>query len=379
MNIRLLKASILAGFILLPLPALCADIDKRQAELKAIQAQINKQKNTLQDTSRQREKLQALLKRDEKAIAHSAQKVNQSKQSLNEINKKLSLLSQEQAALEKDKLGQQATLSRQLSSAYLAGNHDYTKMMLNQQNPATIERMLAYYQYLNKARMNAITELKHTLIQLEQVKTSQINTQQKLNALVITQQQQAKNLTKEQNQRQQTLTQLQRTLNTKGAELEQLQIEEASIRRVIQQAILASKASKATPAMNGLNVSKAKFAWPTKGNLSAKFGTSRSGQINWKGVILSAAEGQAINAIDAGRVIYADWLRGFGMVMVVDHGKGFMSLYGHAQTLLKKPGDKINRGETIALVGRSGGRTEPGLYFEIRNKGQAVNPANYCR
>ncbi|MBB1268491.1 peptidoglycan DD-metalloendopeptidase family protein [Shewanella sp. SR44-3] len=379
MNIRLLKASILAGFILLPLPALSADIDKRQAELKAIQAQINKQKNTLQDTSRQREKLQALLKQDEKAIAHSAQKVNQSKQSLNAINKKLTELTQEQTRLERDKIGQQATLSRQLSSAYLAGNHDYTKMMLNQQNPATIERMLAYYQYLNKARMNAITELKITLTQLNQVKTSQINTQQKLNALVITQQKQAKNLTKEQNQRQHTLTQLQRTLNTKGAELEQLQIEEASIKRVVQQALIASKASKATPAMDGLNVSKTKLPWPTKGRLNTKFGSSRSGQINWKGVILSAAEGQAVNAVAAGRVIYADWLRGFGMVMVVDHGKGFMSLYGHAQALLKKPGDKINRGETIALVGRSGGRTEPGLYFEIRNKGQAVNPANYCR
>jgi septal ring factor EnvC (AmiA/AmiB activator) len=375
-KIRLLKASIFAGFILLSLPLMGADINKRQAELKAIQAQINTQKNTLQDTSRQREKLLSLLKRDEQAIAHSAKKVNKSKQSLKQVNIKLSELSTQQTELENAKIGQQKTLSKQLSSAYLAGNHDYSKMMLNQQNPATIERMLAYYQYLNKARINAITELKLTLSQLEQVKTSQVKTQQNLNELVITQQQQAKLLSKEQTQRQQTLTQLQRTLNTKGAELEQLQIEEASIKRIVQQALVASKSS---PAMDGLNVAKNRLPWPTKGRLSAKFGYPRSGQINWKGVILSAPEGQSVNAVAPGKVIYADWLRGFGMVMVVDHGKGFMSLYGHAQTLLKKPGDKIAKGESIALVGRSGGRTEPGLYFEIRHKGQAVNPASYCR
>lgn len=95
--------------------------------------------------------------------------------------------------------------------------------------------------------------------------------------------------------------------------------------------------------------------------------------------MMAAPEGQSINAIASGKVIYADWLRGFGMVMVVDHGKGYMSLYGHAQTLLKDAGDSVKKGETIALVGRSGGQTEPGLYFEVRHKGQAVDPARYCR
>ena len=95
--------------------------------------------------------------------------------------------------------------------------------------------------------------------------------------------------------------------------------------------------------------------------------------------MLTAPEGQNIKAIAAGKVIYADWLRGFGMVMVVDHGKGYMSLYGHAQTLFKSAGDNVNSGESIALVGRSGGQTEPSLYFEIRHKGQAVDPARYCR
>ncbi|MBB1439475.1 peptidoglycan DD-metalloendopeptidase family protein [Shewanella sp. SG41-4] len=371
-----IKASIVAGFLIFSFTANSADLSSRQSALKSIQAQINQQQNSLKDTSKQREKLIALLKSDEQAIAKAAKKVNQSQNALAEVNVKLNSLDKQQIDLAKLKTGQQDTLSKQLSSAYLAGNHDYTKMMLNQQNPATIERMLAYYQYLNNARIKAIQQLKQTSIDLNKVKQQQVTAKQKLNALVIDQKQQALQLTKEQGQRQQTLTQLQRTLSSKGAELEQLQIEEASLKRIVQQAMLAAKAN---PTMDGLVSQKAKLKWPTKGRVSKRFGSNRSGQIVWKGTVLAAPEGQNINAVASGKVIYADWLRGFGMVLVIDHGKGYMSLYGHAQTLLRQPGDMVKAGESIALVGRSGGQSEPGLYFEIRNKGKAVDPAYYCR
>ncbi|KVX01611.1 murein hydrolase activator EnvC family protein [Shewanella frigidimarina] len=371
-----IKASIVAGFLIFSFTANSADLSSRQSALKSIQAQINQQQNSLKDTSRQREKLIALLKSDEQAIAKAAKKVNQSQNSLTEVNVKLSNLDKQQIDLAKLKKSQQDTLSKQLSSAYLAGNHDYTKMMLNQQNPATVERMLAYYQFLNNARIKAIQQLKQTSIDLNKVKQQQVTAKQKLNALVIEQKQQALQLTKEQGQRQQTLTQLQRTLSSKGAELEQLQIEEASLKRIVQQAMLAAKAN---PTMDGLVSQKAKLKWPTNGRVSKRFGSNRSGQIVWKGTVLSAPEGQNINAVASGKVIYADWLRGFGMVLVIDHGKGYMSLYGHAQTLLRQPGDMVKTGESIALVGRSGGQSEPGLYFEIRNKGKAVDPAYYCR
>jgi|TARA_R110002050_G_scaffold97782_3_gene203233 septal ring factor EnvC (AmiA/AmiB activator) len=371
-----IKASIVAGFLIFSFTANSADLSSRQSALKSIQAQINQQQNSLKDTSRQREKLIALLKSDEQAIAKAAKKVNQSQNSLTEVNVKINALDKQQIDLAKLKTSQQDTLSKQLSSAYLAGNHDYTKMMLNQQNPATVERMLAYYQFLNNARIKAIQQLKQTSIDLNKVKQQQVTAKQKLNALVIDQKQQALQLTKEQGQRQQTLTQLQRTLSSKGAELEQLQIEEASLKRIVQQAMLAAKAN---PTMDGLVSQKAKLKWPTNGRVSKRFGSNRSGQIVWKGTVLSAPEGQNINAVASGKVIYADWLRGFGMVLVIDHGKGYMSLYGHAQTLLRQPGDMVKTGESIALVGRSGGQSEPGLYFEIRNKGKAVDPAYYCR
>ncbi|WP_394230649.1 murein hydrolase activator EnvC family protein [Shewanella colwelliana] len=352
-----------------------SDLKQRQTELEALQKQISSQQSTLKNTNKQHERLISLLKKDEQAIAEAAKKVNKTKQALTATDNKLTELDKRKAELDKLKKTQQDTLSNQLASAYLAGNHDYTKMLLNQQSPATIERLLAYYQYLNNARMASINELQKTLTELVSVETAQRQQKNRLNELVLNQQQQAKALNQEQEQRQQTLTQLKRTLNSHGAKLEQLQIEEASLKRVVEQAL---KAMQDSPAMNGL-VSNKGLRWPTKGRIKSGFGSQRSGQVKWKGIMLSAPEGQNINSIADGQVIYADWLRGFGMVMVIDHGKGYMSLYGHAQTLLKSAGDAVKKSETIALVGRSGGQTEPGLYFEVRHKGQAVDPARYCR
>nr|WP_251068992.1 peptidoglycan DD-metalloendopeptidase family protein [Shewanella sp. NKUCC06_TVS] len=362
--------------MMLSFSAHASDLEKRKSELKSIQTQINQQQSALKTTSKQREKLLSLLRSDEEAIASAAKKVNSTKNSLVQIDTKLAELKQRQDELETLKMTQQQTLSKQLSSAYLAGNHDYTKMMLNQQSPATIERMLAYYQYLNKARMKSINELKQTLTELDEIKVSQTSKQKQLTKLVAEQQVQAKRLSQEQDQRQLTIKELQRTLNSKGAELEQLQIEEASLKRVVEQAL---RAMKDNPSMEGFGKQSGKLKWPTKGRVSASFGSQRSGQVVWKGTMLSAPEGQNIRAVSGGKVIYADWLRGFGLVMVIDHGKGYMSLYGHAQTLLKSPGEMVKSGEAIALVGRSGGQSEPGLYFEIRHKGQAVDPAKYCR
>lgn len=376
MTIKLLiKASIIAGFISLPLFAYGADLDRRQSELEAIRAQINQQQSAVKNTHKQQQQLIALLKKDEQAIAAVVKKRNQTKQELTHTDKTLTALNARFNQLDKLKSIQQKTLSNQLASAYLAGHHDYSKMLLNQQSPASIERLLAYYQYLNNARIASIKQLKVTVTELDAIKLQQQANKNTLNKLALEQQQQAKKLNQEQAQRQQTLTQLQRTLTSSGAKLEQLQIEEANLKKVLDEALLAAKNN---PSLEGLS-SKHKVKWPTLGRIKASFGSKRSGQVKWKGITIAAAEGQNINAIANGKVIYADWLRGFGMVLVVDHGKGYMSLYGHAQALLKSAGDSVKQGESIALVGRTGGQAESGLYFEVRHKGQAVDPARYCR
>ena len=165
------------------------DLERRQSELKSIQTQINKQQSALKNTSQQRESLISLLRKDEKAIALAARKVNETKKNLQQTDKKLAQLSSKHSQLDKLKTVQQKSLANQLASAYLAGNHDYSKMLLNQQSPASIERLLAYYEYLNNARIASIKQLQTTLKDLNQVQQQQQQNQDRLNKLVLEQQQ----------------------------------------------------------------------------------------------------------------------------------------------------------------------------------------------
>ncbi|MCL1125801.1 murein hydrolase activator EnvC family protein [Shewanella surugensis] len=368
------RASILTGLLIITLPLQANDLQQRQSELKSISVQINKQASTVKSTYRQREQLLNLLKKDEEAIAAVAKKINQTKLSLKETETEMAKLNTRQDELNTLKKSQQSALSKQLTSAYLAGNYDYSKMLLNQQSPASIERMLTYYKYLNNARIESIKALQETLSELDTIEREQEQRQTQLNSLMLDQSTLANKLKNEQVQRKSTLTQLQNTLNTHGAKLEQLQIEQASLKHLVDRTLSMMKTNSS---MAGLKSNK-KLSWPTPGRIKTAFGNRRSGKIKWKGVTISAPEGRNVNAIAAGKVIYADWLRGFGMVLVIDHGKGYMSLYGYAQALLKEPGDTVQQGQTIALVGRSGGQSEPSLYFEVRYKGQAVDPARYC-
>ncbi|MGB0893027.1 MAG: murein hydrolase activator EnvC family protein [Parashewanella sp.] len=377
MKSHLFYKAISLGFMLCISGSIKAEnLENRQAELKAIQAKIDAQRSDLSTTRKQRSQLVQLLKRDELAISHAAKLLNKSRQQSKMINGNLKDLQLKSQNLTKLKKAQQATLAKQIESAYLSGSHDYTKLLLNQQDPSTIERMLAYYKYLNKARIGAIDQLKETIDELTDTEVSLSEQQQKLAAVIKVQTQQSRQLSQEQVQRKNTLKQLQRTLSSKSEQLEQLQIEEASLKHVIEQALMAASAQ---PNLKGLKALKRKLKWPTKGRIQKGFGNIRGGPVRWKGVLMSAPEGQSINAIADGKVIYADWLKGFGMVIVLDHGEGYMSLYGHAQALLKSNGDGVLKGESLALVGRSGGQAQPGLYFEIRYKGEAVDPARYCR
>lgn len=368
------QASILAGLLIMSPMLQANDLQQRQSELKSISSKINKQASTVKATYQQREQLLNLLKKDEKAIAAVAKKVNQTQLALSATEAEMSKLNNRKDELNGLKQSQQQALSKQLTSAYLAGNYDYSKMLLNQQSPASIERMLTYYQYLNDARIDSIKALQQTLSELDTIEQEQEQRQTQLNSLMLEQNTLANKLKEEQVQRKSTLTQLQTTLNSHGAKLEQLQIEQASLKHLVDRTLSMMKTSST---MAGLKSNK-KLSWPTPGRIKTAFGNSRSGKIKWKGITISAPEGRHVNAIAAGKVIYADWLRGFGMVMVIDHGKGYMSLYGYAQALLKEPGDTVQQGQTIALVGRSGGQSEPSLYFEVRYKGQAVDPARYC-
>jgi septal ring factor EnvC (AmiA/AmiB activator) len=285
------------------------------------------------------------------------------------------------------KKSQEKALAHQLKAAYSSGHHDYIKLMLNQEQPSKVQRTLTYYQYLNKARMESIDEFKQVLIELKQVEQAQAEQAKLLEQLLATQQAQQKALKQEQQQREQTLAQLTKKISTGKQKLNNLEQEEQSLVAALaklQEELARQRAEQQAQQQGnisfaGLGKLKKKLTWPVSAKIKHSFGTQKEGYLKWKGVLMNAPLGKSVKTIHHGTVLFADWLKGYGLVIVVDHGEGYMSLYGHNQTLLKNVGDIVETGEPIALVGQSGGQVEPALYFEIRHQGQAKNPKLWCR
>ncbi|WP_147302727.1 murein hydrolase activator EnvC family protein [Thalassotalea euphylliae] len=345
-------------------------------QLSSVQREIAEQKSAIVQVSKKRRKLNAQLKKDDFAIAKVAKAINTTGKSLTATQKKLTSLAKEKRQLTKDKQQQEKALAHQLRTAYTTGQHDYLKMLLNQEESSQVQRSLTYYQYLNKARIEEIESFQATIARLSEVEVEQQAKAAQLANLQKTQQTQRKALEQSKQQRKATLTALRKELLSNKQKLAKLEQEEANLVAELERLARQSALAKNLP---GLGKLKRKLRWPVSGRVKHSFGTRKQGYLRWKGVMLSAGVGKQVTSIYSGKVLFADWLKGYGLVTVIDHGKGYMSLYGHNQALLKNVGDTVEPGEPIALVGQSGGQSEPGLYFEIRHRGKAVNPKIWCK
>ena len=347
-------------------------------KLNKIQQQINQQKSLLTKTKLKISDLEKQLKKDDIALGKIASKVAITQKNIAELNAKSAQLSKQIKQLNQQKKQQETALATQLRSAYSAGHHDYIKLILNQKDPAIVQRTITQYQYLNKARIKQIENFKSTINELQQLT---INYQEKLTQLQQlktkqTQQQQIFKLSKV--KQQQTLTALNKRKLSSQEKINKLKAQENAIVKLLKQMAIAAQKQVNSQA-KGLSKLKRKLSWPVKGKIKHSFGTRKQGYLKWKGVFLSAPLGKQVQTIHSGTVLFSDWLKGYGLVTVIDHGDGYMSLYGHNQALLKSVGDRVEAGEPIALVGQSGGQINPGLYFEIRHSGKAVNPKLWCR
>lgn len=370
---RVFVQSVCWLLLLFALPTL-AQQQAKEKELAELKQQIQLTEQQVKQQQKQLEKSEQKLQQSDKALAEAAlatRKTEQEKQAL--VIREQQLLAQ-QTELEQTLQQQQAMLASQLKSAYSLGQHDYSKMLLNQQDAAKLERVLSYYQYFNRARLAQLAALNKTINQLQLVLTELTDKQQQLATALQTLQQQQQQLAQAKGEQQLAVKRLQDTLKQQGRQLDYLRQNETSMQATLEK--LRKLAQKAKE-LAGLNKQKGKLTWPLNGSLLQRFGENREGGVSSRGILIQGSEGEAIKAVADGQVIYADWLKGYGWVIVLDHGAGFMSLYGHNQSLLKQPGARINAGETIALAGMSGGQASAGLYFEIRNKGEAVNPLQW--
>ncbi|WP_460311361.1 murein hydrolase activator EnvC family protein [Aliiglaciecola aliphaticivorans] len=358
--------------------AVCVPVAAQQSEkLKDIQAQIKQKQQQIEKQLAEAKQLQQQLKAAELNIAQTVKSIEATRESIDSTQHQRKELAAQQTSLKTQVKQQQHALTNQLKSMYMVGENDFAKMLFNLEDAAKMERSLSYYRYLTDARKKQIDDFRNLVIELREISQQLLNKQHQLEELEKEQTQQQTQLEQQQDLRQITLAKIEKKIDSEAAKIEQLQINEQALLKAIEEA--ERNAKQGPIELTGLASLKGKLNLPTQGKMRNMFGRIRQGQIRWKGVLFNGNTGAPVRAVHAGRVLYADWLRGFGLVTVLNHGDGYMSLYGHNQALLKKVGDTVQSGETIALVGQSGGQSSPNLYFEIRHKGTPINPSQWLK
>jgi len=348
-----------------------SDKNKTKQELSTVKQQISQQKKSIKQTSNKRSALEAKLKSDDIAIAKIAKSMVNTQNNYQETQQTLQRLAKEKSLLTQQKKQQEKILGQQLRAAYSSGHHDYIKLLLNQEKPASVQRTVTYYKYLNDARIKEIDQFQIVLSNLLSVTTKHQEQAEKLQLLKQQQAEEKIAFQDSKRERKKTIRTLNKELLSSKQLLAKLVAEEDNLVTALQRIAALSQQSRE---LVGLKKLKRKLSWPVKGKIHHSFGSRKQGYLKWKGILLTAPVGRQVKTVHNGTVLFSDWLKGYGLVTVIDHGAGYMSLYGHNQALLKSVGDRVETGEPIALVGQSGGQNQSGLYFEIRRDGQAVNP-----
>lgn len=361
--------------------AATAENTSDQEKLAKLQAKIDAIQKELEADNKAKDHAVFKLKQAEKDIAMQSSQLQNINQRLQQQQTKLDTLVIRQHDLERQLTTQRDYLIKQIQAAYAMGKQEYIKLLLNQQNPSDISRMVVYYQYFNASRTNRINEINQNLTALQDVGAKIHNETSELKSLRENAEENKRSLEATQQQRRELVASLSARLKDKDQVLKDLLRDEQHLKQLLNQLEneLEDVQLDLSPPEEFAR-QKGKLPWPTQGKLIARFGSSRqAGDLQWKGVMIQTEAGDAIRAIAYGRVIFADWLRGFGMLIIVDHGKGYMSLYGHNQQLHKKPGDWVQANEIIATAGNSGGQKTSSLYFEIRHNGVPENPGKWCK
>lgn len=372
---------VLAGWAYMPVSLASESATASAKALSTVRSRIDALRKEIEKTQTLHDSVLTELRDIERKIGKLYVALKQSNQKLLKQQHKLHALHQQRKSLKAQLATQDRLLARQVEAEYMIGHEAYLKLLLNQQNPAAVGRTLTYYDYFNRARAQRIAAAKTTLKKLQSVEQA-INTQtQALNALKQRQLHQQAVLQERSQERAVVVASLHKQLLSKQQQLKGLVADEhrlqnlvSSLDRAIPDILTAPGLEKPFYKLRG------RLIWPTRGKLLDRFGTPRAGsRLKWHGVFIRAKIGRDVHAISHGRVAYADWLRGYGLLMIIDHGDGYMSLYAHNQALYKGTGEWVEAGDVIASVGKSGGQNRAGLYFEIRHNGTPVNPARWCR
>lgn len=430
----MLRALIALALICLLNPAFADDERAQtQKQIDAARQDVVELQKVLGKLQEEKAGVQKDLKATETEMGKLEKQVEVLQKELKKTEVELQKLDGEKAGLNSARKEQQRLIAIQARAAYQSGRQEYLKLLLNQQHPEKFARTLTYYDYMSQARLAQLHSFNETLRQLANVE-KQIDLQQ---AQLLVQKSsldsQTEELAKVRQERQQALAKLNQDYKVRDQKLQARQQDQADLAKVLktieetlarqareaeearQKALIAAREAEAQREREAQSASRktddepaprrpvkspgamvsssgasyggpfaearGKLPWPIDGRLLARFGEARGDdeRTKWDGVMISASAGSQVRAVHGGRVVFADWLRGAGLLVILDHGNGYLTLYGHNQSLLKSAGDIVKAGEAISTVGNSGGQDTSALYFAIRQQGRPSDPAQWCR
>lgn len=361
-------------------PKAASQEKEARQKLDAVRAEIKALAEQQRETEGERGEATKALRTKETELADVAKDVHVLDEKLAAQQADLDKLDAERTKLETALKSQRDALAALLRSAYALGRNEELKLLLQQNDVAAIARVLAYNRYFQRARVGRIDQLSSDLEDLAKVQDSIRAKTAELEATRNARASEGEKLETERGEREKLVDELEAKLKEQGARAAALGKDEKALASLIEKlrdvfADIPKQLSGAEPFAS----QRGRLPWPVQGKVARAFGAADESGRKSSGLLIGSKSGTAVHAVSHGRVVFADWLRGYGLMIIVDHGDGYLSLYGCNETLLKDVGDWVNAGETIATSGASGGQKTPGLYFEVRAKGQPVDPKAWLR
>ncbi len=372
-------AALLLSVALLASPAgMAAEEPLPEEQLEQVGAAIAQIEDWLRTAASDRTELEQALRDSNAAIAANSTAILDTEAQILALREDQQQLEREQGELEQALASQEALVRETVRASYSSGRDSYLKLLLTQEDPSRGARMLRYYSDFNRARLEGITAYRATLESLDATALRLLATEQSLESSRKTLEDAQAALASETARREELLAGLAEEMAARSTELDQLREDQQRLESLVQQIRDVVINIPAPEDLAPFADARGRLPRPVDGEALNRFGESYSdGNLHRQGIVLGAAEGSPVRAVHPGRVVFADWLRGSGLLVVVDHGAGYMSLYANTGGLIKRNGDWVNRGEPLATAGRDGGSGQPGLYFEIRHNGQAQDPAQW--
>ncbi|HSW34093.1 MAG TPA: peptidoglycan DD-metalloendopeptidase family protein [Steroidobacteraceae bacterium] len=353
---------------------------QKEAELKKVKSRIERVRKNVNQDIEKRDRLSVQLRDAELGVQQARRGLEALRAERIASESRLQELEREQAERDRELAAERGALAGELRAAYVNGREEQLKLLLNQQDPAGFGRMLAYYGYFGRARADRIGNIRDKLEHLALVREKIAAENERLKGLESQQENELAALRSAQQQRTRTVQAIESQIKSQGGELKRLESQAKGLEKLIadlRKALRNVPVAKQAP----FEPLRGKLPWPVQqGKVLARFGQPRAGgSMRWQGMMIGTDRGARVRAPFAGRVVYADWLPGMGLMIVLDHGGGYLSLYGHNEEVFRSVGDAVAAGDVIGAVGDSGGHNQPALYFEVRRGREPVNPENWLQ